>query len=109
MVTKTILHRLFSSRARAKLLTALFAEPEGEYYLRELARITGQVVGSVQRELDNLEELNLIVSQKRANAKFYRANQHHYLYSDLKSIVAKTTGADGVNPARVSATGLRVR
>ncbi len=107
MATKTILHRLFSSRARAKLLTALFSEPEGEYYLRELARITDQVVGSVQRELDNLEEMNLIVSQKRANAKFYRANQHHYLYSDLKSIVAKTTGADGSNS--VIANGARMR
>jgi len=107
MATKTILHRLFSSRARAKLLTALFSDPEGEYYLRELARITDQVVGSVQRELDNLEEMNLIVSQKRANAKFYRANQHHYLYSDLKSIIAKTTGADGGNSTTAHAIRMR--
>ena len=92
MATKTILHRLFSSRARAQLVTTLFADPEREYYMRELARTTGQVIGSVQRELDNLEELNLIVSQRRANAKFYRANQNHYLYDEMKSIVAKTTG-----------------
>ena len=38
MATKTILHRLFSSRARAQLVTALFSEPEQEYYMRELAR-----------------------------------------------------------------------
>lgn len=93
MATKTILHRLFSSRARAQLVTALFSEPEHEYYMRELARNTGQVIGSVQRELDNLEELNLIVSQRRANAKFYRANQNHYLYEEMKSLVAKTTGS----------------
>jgi predicted transcriptional regulator len=94
MATKTILHRLFSSRARAQLVTTLFADPEREYYMRELARATGQVIGSVQRELDNLEEMNLIVSQRRANAKFYRANQNHYLYGEMKSIVAKTTGAN---------------
>ena len=94
MATKTILHRLFSSRSRAKIVTTLFAEPEREYYLRELARATGQVVGSVQREMENLEDLNLVVSQRRANAKFYRANPRHYLYHEMKSIVAKTTGGD---------------
>ncbi len=98
MATKTILHRLFSSRARAQLVVTLFSDPEREYYMRELARTTGQVIGSVQRELDNLEELNLVVSQRKANAKFYRANQHHYLYSEMKSIVAKTSGT----PARVN-------
>ena len=95
MATKTILHRLFSSRARARLVQTLFSDPEREYYMRELARTTGQVIGSVQRELENLEELNLVVSQRKANAKFYRANQHHYLYDEMKSIVAKTTGATG--------------
>ena len=92
MATKTILHRLFSSRARAELVTTLFADPEREYYMRELARTTGQVVGSVQRELENLEELNMVVCQKRANAKFYRANQNHYLFAEMRSMVAKTTG-----------------
>jgi DNA-binding MarR family transcriptional regulator len=101
MARKTILHRLFSSKARAQLVTALFSDPEREYYMRELARATGQVVGSVQRELDNLEEMNLVVSQRRANAKFYRANRNHYLYQEMKSIVAKTTGADnGVPPVK---------
>ena len=93
MATKTILHRLFSSRARAQLVATLFSDPDREYYMRELARTTGQVIGSVQRELDNLEELNMVVSQRRANAKFYRANQHHYLYDEMKSIVEKTTGS----------------
>jgi DNA-binding MarR family transcriptional regulator len=93
MATKTILHRLFSSRARAQLVATLFSDPDREYYMRELARTTGQVIGSVQRELDNLEELNLVVSQRRANAKFYRANQHHYLFDEMKSIVQKTTGS----------------
>lgn len=93
MANKTILHKLFSSNARAMLVAALFAEPEREYYLRELARATDQVVGSVQRELNNLEELNLIISRRSANAKYYRANQYHYLYPEMKSLVAKATGA----------------
>ncbi len=95
MATKSILHRLFSSKTRAQLVTTLFTEPEREYYMRELARTTGQVMATVQRELDNLEEMNLVVSQKRANAKFYRANPNHYLYQEMKSIVAKTTGGNG--------------
>ena len=87
-----ILNRLFSSKTRVKLLTALFTEPEREYYMRELARATDEVIGSVQRELCNLEELNLVVSQRRANAKYFRANRRHYLYPDLKNIILKTTG-----------------
>jgi hypothetical protein len=93
MASKTILHKLFSSNARARLVSALFSEPEGEYYLRQLARMTHQVVGSVQRELQNLEDLNLIVSRKSANAKFYRANQYHILYPEMKSLVAKAAAA----------------
>jgi hypothetical protein len=94
-MAKTILHRLFSSRARAQLVVTLFADPEREYYMRELSRTTGEVIGSVQRELDNLEDLDLVVSQKRANAKFYRANHDHYLFQEMKNIVAKTTEAGG--------------
>ncbi len=92
-MAKTILHRLFSSRARAQLVVTLFADPEREYYMRELSRTTGEVIGSVQRELDNLEELDLVISHRRANAKFYRANRDHYLFQEMKSIVAKTAEA----------------
>ncbi len=90
-----ILDRLFSSKTRVKILTALLAEPEREYYMRELARSTDEVIGSVQRELGNLEELNLVVSQRRANARFFRVNRRHYLYPELKSMIAKTAKAGG--------------
>jgi DNA-binding transcriptional ArsR family regulator len=88
---KGILDRLFTSRARARLITVLFMDPEREFYMRELARATDQVIGSVQRELGNLEEMDLVISQRRANAKYYRANKRHYLFRELRSIVSKTT------------------
>ena len=43
----------------------LLADPEREFYMRELSRETKQAVGSVQRELVNLEEMNLVVSRRQ--------------------------------------------
>ncbi len=105
MAPKTILDKLFSSRSRAKLLSVLLRDPEQEYYMRQLSRETKQAIGSVQRELENLEEMNLVVSRRQANVRFFRANRHHYLYEDLKSIVSKTSGAKGraVDPGELAA------
>jgi DNA-binding MarR family transcriptional regulator len=100
-----ILDRLFSSKTRVKILTALLAEPEREYYMRELARSTEEVIGSVQRELGNLEELNLVVSQRRAHARLFRGNRRPYLSPELKSMIAKTAKAGGSFASKRSDNG----
>jgi predicted nucleotidyltransferase/predicted transcriptional regulator with HTH domain len=87
-----VLAKLVSSKARARVLASLFGLFEKELYLREITRHTDLAIGSVQQEIENLKELELIVSRKDGNRLYYRANKNHPLYSEIHNIVTKTTG-----------------
>ncbi len=85
------LNELLTSTTRARLLTILLTHPS-EYYLRELHRKTGQSLRAVQHELARLERIGLVVTRRQGRQKYYRANEHHPLFADLKRIVYKTAG-----------------
>jgi len=87
-----VLAKLVSSKARARVLASLYGLLEKELYLREIVRNTGLAIGSVQQELENLKELELVVSRKDGNRLYYRANKDHPLYQEIHNIVTKTTG-----------------
>lgn len=70
--------------------------PTEEYYLRELARRTGQSLRAVQHELPRLERLELVLVRRQGRQKFYRANEQHPLFPELKRIVYKTAGLGDV-------------
>lgn len=86
------LDELLTSVTRARLLTLVLTHPTEEYYLRELARRTGRSLRAVQHELPRLERLGLLLVSRRGRQKFYRANEQHPLFPELKRIVYKTAG-----------------
>lgn len=92
----SILDELLTSSTRARLLSILLTHPSQEYYLRELHRRSGQSLRAVQHELARLERLGLVLTQRRGREKFYRANDKHPLFMDLKRIIYKTTGLGAV-------------
>ena len=59
-----MLENLFGSRARTNLLK-LFLLNQQEFFVREIARKTGEKLNSVRRELENLEKLGLIQVVKK--------------------------------------------
>lgn len=87
-----MLERLFSSRARVELLSILFLQPEKEFYLREIARITREDYKNISRELKNLETLGLLTSRKTGNLKYFSLNRKFPIFEELKSIFFKTRG-----------------
>jgi len=91
-----MLIRLFSSKVRVELLSALYAFPEKESYLRELVRITGEDHKNISMELNNLETLGLVSSRRDGNRKYFHLNRSFFLYDELKSILYKTKGAVGL-------------
>ena len=91
-----MLIRLFSSKVRVELLSALYAFPEKELYLRELVRITGEDHKNISMELNNLETLGLVSSRRDGNRKYFHLNRSLFLYDELKSILYKTKGAVGL-------------
>ena len=87
-----MLTRLFSSHTRVALLRLFFMHPEEKFYVRQIAREIRRDISGIKRELDNLEKTGLLVSEKVGNLRYYSVNKTAAIYSELKSIVAKTVG-----------------
>lgn len=89
---KHSLQRLFSSRVRVKILEQFFTQPKSSFYIRQLARLTGEDVKNVSLELQNLETLGLLEAQRQGPLKYYSVNSSFLFYPELKSIFFKTLG-----------------
>lgn len=88
--TTMMLEKLFTSRVRVRLLTLFLTHPTEAFYIRQISRLTGETYNNVRQELQNLARLGLILSERRANATYYRANGEHFLFPELKRIILKT-------------------
>lgn len=82
---------LFGKTRRA-LLSKFFVEPERDFRLREISRITSISPGSVQHELKQLLDADLVVQRREHGLVTYRANKASPIYDELRSIVEKTSG-----------------
>jgi len=84
---------LFSSHTRVKLLTLFLSNPNRSFFVREISRKIGERINSVRRELDNLLQIELLLSYPEKNKIFYKANTNFLIFPELKSIIQKTTDA----------------
>lgn len=87
-----MLKNLFSSEIRVKLLNQFLLYPENEYYLRELTKKFRASPRSIQIELKNLENIELIQKRISGNQHYYSANKQHPIFNDLQNIFIKTMG-----------------
>jgi predicted nucleotidyltransferase len=83
-------------RSRRNVLGLLFAHPDRAFYLREIIGATGSGTGQVQRELENLVGVGLVLREKRANQVYFRANTDALVFEELRGIVTKTFGVADV-------------
>jgi predicted DNA-binding protein YlxM (UPF0122 family) len=96
---------LISSKTRIKLLVRFFFNPSTRSYLRELANEFNVSTNSVREELNQLTKTELLTSQKSGRQVFYKANQEHPLFPELKSMVSKVMGIDQVVDGIVTRLG----
>ena len=90
------LSKLFKSKTRKELFRLYFTNPDHEYYLRELERLLHIPVSMIRKELIQLEEDGIFLSRKKGNLTFYLLNQSYPLFEELKSIISKTIGVQGL-------------
>ena len=83
------------SKNEALLLRLFFTNPGREFYIQEIGRILGKKPGVFQRTLYNLERSGILASQYRANARYFRVNEGHPLFEEIKNIISKTVGVIG--------------
>jgi predicted nucleotidyltransferase len=86
---------LFNTKLRKKLLTYSFTHLEEQFYVRELSALIDEDPGNLSRELRKLAEEGLYISTVRGKEKFYSLNKRYPLFSELKTIIAKTEGVEG--------------
>jgi DNA-binding transcriptional ArsR family regulator len=77
---------------RRRVLGLLLLRPGEALHGREIARRTGLAAGTVTRELGKLAEVGLLRREKRGNQQLYSADQSCPLFTELASILRKTSG-----------------
>ncbi len=102
-----MLKTLFSSSVRADVLSLLLNSPDEKFYVREIAKLLRKNPSGVKRELDNLEKLEIVFSEKVANLKYFQANKESPLFSELKNLIAKSLGLPGAIKALLRAAGAK--
>jgi hypothetical protein len=89
-----MIEQLFGSKTRVKLLQLFYSNPNRSFYVREITRKIDEQINSVRRELANLLNTGIIVSDNTNNRLYYEVNQTYEYYDPLLAIFGKpaTTG-----------------
>ena len=99
---------LLSSRVKAEVFRLLFGMKGGELHVRELERQSGLADATVRQELKRLARLGLVEARRDGNRTYYRANNLHPLYADIRNIVLKTSGLVDLLRGALAHPGIRV-
>ena len=85
-----MLERLFTSKARVRILEQVLLNPNAEYHIRKMSRMVDVSPVQAQKELRNLQSLGLLKSRKEGNMVLYRPEKRSPIWDDLKRIFLKT-------------------
>ena len=109
-----MIEQLFGSKTRVKLLQLFYSNPNRSFYVREITRKIDEQINSVRRELANLMNVGIIVSDNTNNRLYYEVNQNFEYYLPLKEIfggggasatkAAKPQPGTDVTPTAVATT-----
>ena len=88
---------------RRRVLGLLLLQADKRYHVREIARLTGTVAGTLHKELARLADAGLLLKETVGNQVLYGANQDCPIFEELASIFRKTSGiadvlADALKP-----------
>jgi predicted nucleotidyltransferase len=90
--TSSVSDLLFPLQYRARALALLLLQPERRLHVREIARLTQTVAGTMSKELDRLHKSGLLEQHRVGNQVQFCANQQHPVYPELSGLLRKTIG-----------------
>lgn len=79
-------------KARRRILGLLFAHPNQQWHLREIARLTDLAPATVQREATLLHEAGILERRRVGNLVNYGASRSCPIFAELRGIALKTCG-----------------
>jgi predicted transcriptional regulator len=77
---------LFGSKTRVKLLHLFLNNPGQSFFVREITRKIDEQINSVRRELANMLEVGIIVSDSSNNKLYYQVNQRYDYFVPFRVI-----------------------
>ena len=92
MSTRNGLGDLLFGRTRGAILALLYGRADQSFYTRQIAREVDASVGAVQRELENLSKVGLIIRSSVGSQVFYQANRNAPIFREMQALVNKTIG-----------------
>lgn len=81
---------------RREVLALLLLHPESSLHVREIARATGKIPGTLLRELSQLADASILLRKSVGNQVHFQANPACPIYEELRGILKKTSGLAGV-------------
>jgi hypothetical protein len=85
-----MIEQLFGSKTRVKLLRLFYGNPNRSFYVREITRKIDEQINSVRRELANLLNIGIIVSDNTNNRLYYEVDQKYEYYAALLVIFGES-------------------
>lgn len=77
---------------RRRVLELLLLHPEKRFHVREIARLTGTVAGTLHKELAKQADAGLLIKESVGNQVIYQANPDCPILEELTKILEKTSG-----------------
>lgn len=99
---------LLFGRTRGALLALLYGRADQSFYTRQIAREVDASVGAVQRELENLSHVGLIVRKSVGSQVFYQANRNAPIFREMQALVNKTVGIFSILQAALHPLSKRI-
>jgi hypothetical protein len=99
-----MIEQLFGSKTRVKLLRLFYSNPNRSFYVREITRKIDEQINSVRRELANLLNIGIIVSDTNNNRLYYEVSQKYDFYQPLLEIFGGAVVAPAA-PEKASGEG----
>jgi uncharacterized protein len=83
-------------RTRGAVLAMLYGHVDQSFYLRQLVRAIGAGHGALQRELQHMTDMGLILRRTQGNQVLYQANSQSPIFPEVKGLITKTVGIHDV-------------
>ena len=94
-----MLEHLFGSKTRLKVLKFFLANPDKDFFVRELSRKLGLPINAIRRELGNLSALQVVMDSDKKDSldkspgaekrKYYKLNTGGHLNKELENLLIK--------------------
>ncbi|MCX5994015.1 MAG: winged helix-turn-helix domain-containing protein [Chloroflexi bacterium] len=89
----TTLKYFITSKAKRNVLHLFMLDPGKPHYTREVARLTGEPLNAVRRELGYLEKAGLLSSRAQGNLKYYEVVKSFPLLVQWRKIILESDAA----------------